>query len=74
MIRLPTLTPKKVITALKKAGFENNGQKGSHFFLWHPVREVQTCVPIHATDLKRGLMKRILKQAGLSEEQFRELL
>ena len=74
MTRLPTLTPKKVITALKKAGFEDNGQKGSHIFLWHPNREIQTCVPIHATDLKRGLMKRILKQADLSEEKFRQLL
>jgi len=33
-----------------------------------------TSVPIHAKDVKRGLMKAILKQAGLSEDDFRALL
>jgi predicted RNA binding protein YcfA (HicA-like mRNA interferase family) len=29
---------------------------------------------MHGGDVKRGLMKQILKQAGLSEAEFRKLL
>jgi predicted RNA binding protein YcfA (HicA-like mRNA interferase family) len=74
MIRLPTLNARKVIQALKAAGFEENGQKGSHLYLWHPLKRLETCVPIHGTDLKRSLLKAILQQVHLSEEEFRKLL
>lgn len=33
-----------------------------------------TDVPIHSGDLKRWLMKEIIKQADLTEEEFRKLL
>ncbi len=63
----------RMIKALKRLGFIETGQKGSHVLLEHPVSKAQTSVPMHGGDLKRGLMKAILRQAGLSEDEFREI-
>lgn len=59
---------------LKKAGFLELEQRGSHLAFWHPETKRQTTVPMHSGDIKRGLMKQILKQAGLSEAEFRKLI
>ena len=74
MTRLPTLTAKKLVAALKRAGFIENGQHGSHLYLWHSEKQIQTCVPIHGKDVKRNLLKLILRQAELTEEEFRGFL
>ena len=54
-----------MIKLLKKNGFENISQNGSHV----KMRNIQTgrtvIVPYHAKDLKKGLEKAILKEAGL---------
>jgi len=74
MTRLPILSARKLIQALERAGFVANGQKGSHFYLWHPEKKLTTCVPMHSQDLKRSLVKKILQQADLTEHELRELL
>jgi len=74
MSRLPTLTARQVVKALLKAGFIEEHQRGSHLSLYHPGTRHQTVVPMHSGDLHRGLLRAILKQSGLTEEQFRELL
>jgi len=72
--RLPTVDAVKILRGLKQAGFVELEQKGSHLMLWHPATRRKTVVPMHGGDVKRGLMKQILKQAGLSETKFRELI
>lgn len=74
MPRLPTLHVRKLIKALEQAGFIFDRQTGSHFILRNPLTRKTTCVPKHGKDVKRSLMKEILQQAGLTEEEFRELL
>ncbi len=74
MSRLPSLTPREVVAALKKAGFEERRQRGGHLFLWHPDREAVTTVPMHARDLPRGTLKAIITQAGLTEGEFLALI
>lgn len=75
MTRLPTLTARKLIQALLKAGFVVQRQRGSHVFLKHPERSLRTCVPMHGgEDLDRSLMRLILRQAGLSEDEFLSLI
>jgi predicted RNA binding protein YcfA (HicA-like mRNA interferase family) len=65
---------RKLVNALKRAGFEEYDQIGSHLILVNEEEDLQTSVPIHSGDIGRGLLKKILKQARLSEEDFRELL
>ena len=74
MTRLPTLTPRQVLAALKRAGFQEHHQRGSHLYLWHPEHSLMTSIPMHARDLRRGTMKAILSQAGLTDDEFRALL
>ncbi|HEX04466.1 MAG TPA: addiction module toxin, HicA family [Bacteroidetes bacterium] len=71
--RLPTLSAKKTIRALKKAGFSVTGQKGSHIYLGNSDGRYTT-VPNHAGDISRGLLFSILDQAGLTPEEFHKLL
>jgi predicted RNA binding protein YcfA (HicA-like mRNA interferase family) len=74
MTRLPTLNTRKLVQALERAGFVVDRQRGSHLVLKHPVKNQTTCVPKHSKDLKRTLLKLILKQAELTEEEFQKLL
>jgi predicted RNA binding protein YcfA (HicA-like mRNA interferase family) len=74
MTRLPTLTAQKIIRALKKAGFVLVRQRGSHYQMKHPERLQRTLIPVHGGDIGRGLLKHILKQAWLTEEEFSKLL
>lgn len=74
MTRLPTLNARKVVATLKRAGFEEIRYKGSHLYLHHPTKDVETSVPMHSGDLGRSLLRAILQQAGLTQEEFRELL
>ena len=73
MTRLPTLRPREVVRALEEAGFHRHRQSGSHLTMKHPDGRL-AILPIHPSDLKREVMKAIIKQAGLSEEEFRKLL
>ncbi|MBW8876088.1 MAG: type II toxin-antitoxin system HicA family toxin [Acidobacteria bacterium] len=74
MSRLPTLQPRQLVAALKRAGFIEHHQTGSHLYLWHPSRKRMTSIPMHPGDLKRGTASAILKQAGLTEDELRDLL
>ncbi|MBI4275807.1 MAG: type II toxin-antitoxin system HicA family toxin [Rhizobiales bacterium] len=74
--RLPSLRARDVIRVLERAGFVATRTSGSHCRLIHsrdPARKVT--VPIHSgTDLKRGTLRGIITQAGLTVAEFLDLL
>ena len=74
MGRLRQIKPRELVSALKQVGFEEYSQSGSHLILVDEERDLQTSVPIHSGDIGHGLLKKILKQVELTEEEFRELL
>lgn len=63
---------KEVLRKLKRAGFEERRQSGSHLVLRHEDGR-QTYLPMHTGDVPTGTFRSILKQAGLNEEEFRDL-
>lgn len=65
-------TAKEVLRKLEKAGFQVKRQSGSYVVLRHSDGR-QTYVSIHSKDIPTGTFKKILKQSGLSEEQFKKL-
>ena len=71
LARLPGRRAKKIIAALQSAGFEIDRQKGSHVTLRNPETKRTTVVPMHSAELPRWLMKKIINDAGLSEDEFR---
>ena len=73
--RLPSLRPRRLIAALKRRGFVERRQTGSHLFLAHPERPGRPVpVPMHARELKRGTLMAILRQAEVTVEELREIL
>ena len=74
--RLPTVTGGKVMDALKRAGFVVVRTSGSHHRLVHKDDASRaTTVPIHkGKDLPRGLVRKIINDAGLTVDEFRALL
>lgn len=59
------MSPKEMIKLLKKNGFREVGQNGSHVNLENTEIKRTVIVPYHSKDLKKGLEQAILKQAGL---------
>jgi predicted RNA binding protein YcfA (HicA-like mRNA interferase family) len=74
--RLPAVSGRRAVRALEKAGFSVNRIAGSHHVLTYPDDPMRTVtVPVHAgRDLKPGTLRAIIRQAGLSVDQFTELL
>jgi predicted RNA binding protein YcfA (HicA-like mRNA interferase family) len=73
--RLPSVTARKAIAALERAGFVVSRTSGSHCRLIYPgdaTRKVT--VPIHTGDLARGTLRSIIAQAGLTVDGFIALL
>lgn len=74
MTKLPSLTGKKVIKALRGAGFAVVRIRGSHHFLRHEDGRT-TIVPVHAGEtIGPGLLSKILRDCELTRSEFRELL
>jgi predicted RNA binding protein YcfA (HicA-like mRNA interferase family) len=72
MSRLPILSGKELIRILKRAGYQEVRQRGSHIRLVCPGRKPIT-VPDYKT-IDRTLLRKILRDAELSPEQFDALM
>ncbi len=70
--KLPTVRPKKVIKTLLRNGFNIHHTTGSHYIL--KKDGLRVTVPYHNKDLKPGTIRTIIKQAGLTVEEFVNLL
>ena len=71
MSRLPTLTYREVITRLRQAGFVFDRQaKGSHEIWYNPDTHRRTPVPNPPGTIARGTLRAIIREAGLSIDDF----
>jgi len=67
MPKLPVVSGKECRKALERLGFDYVRQRGSHVVM---KRDDAGCVvPMHA-EIKTGTLSGILKQAGVSVEEF----
>ncbi len=71
--RLPVVSGATVIAALRRAGFVHVRTKGSHAKLRHRESGRTVIVPLHR-ELATGTLTSVLRQAGLSVDEFRQLL
>ena len=74
--RLPAINGRRVIQALTSAGFAVDRVVGSHHVLTYPGDPTRTVVvPVHSgRDLKPGTLRAIIRQAGLTVDEFTELI
>ncbi len=74
MSKLRAVRSSEVLSALSRAGFQQVRQRGSHVRLRHPDGRVVT-VPRHGSqDIGRGLLRKILRDAELTPDEFLKLL
>ena len=73
-MKLPLLSGIELIKRLKRAGFIAVRQKGSHVRLEKSDGNttIKITVPMHP-ELKKGTLNRILKDAGISLQDFDKL-
>jgi len=72
--RLPRITGRDIVTALRKAGFEVARIKGSHHFLRHADGR-GTVVPVHSGEtIGPGLLTAILRDCEIERDEFTALL
>ncbi len=65
---------KKIIKALSKLGFKIVRKRGSHVVMKHADGRL-TVVPVHAgEELGTGLLNKIIKDTGLTKEEFVKIL
>jgi predicted RNA binding protein YcfA (HicA-like mRNA interferase family) len=72
--KLQLISGREAVQALQKVGYEIDHQTGSHIILRHinsPHRRLS--VPNHKT-LAKGTLRALIRQAGLTVEEFNELL
>ena len=74
MFRIHPVNPQKLIEVLQKAGFKVLRQKGSHVIMMND-KKTRIVVPVHpGKDVKPGLIRAIIKEAGLTRDEFIKLL
>jgi predicted RNA binding protein YcfA (HicA-like mRNA interferase family) len=76
MPRMPRVTGAEVAVALRRAGWQPvAGAKGGHRQFKHPQRPGRVTVPVHAGEiLPLPTLNGILKQAGMTVDELRDLL
>jgi len=72
MLRLPLLSGRKIVAVLAKLGYQEIRQRASHIRLSCPGKKSIT-VPDYKI-ISRGLLRKILRDAEISQKEFLNLL
>ena len=71
MGRLAGFNYREIVKRLKKLGFTFDRQAaGSHEIWYSQTTKRYTTIPNHPGDMPEGTLRAILKQAGISPEEF----
>ncbi len=73
MARLPRIAGMKAVKAFSKDGWFMARQTGSHAIMVKSGRMVTLSVPKHR-ELDRGTLRKLIRLAGLTVDEFVELL
>ena len=69
MPELPRISGAEAIKAFRRAGFEKKRQRGSHVVLKKEGFPMLLSVPLHK-ELDRGILRSLIRDAGLTIEDF----
>lgn len=75
MASLPIISGRKCCAALSKIGFVQVRQKGSHIIMQKQLPNTTLTIPVpDHKELAAGTLRSIIRQAGLTVEEFADLL
>lgn len=73
MTEIPQISADKCVTTLEKAGYRLLRQIANHIHMRRDNPFAQVAIPNHKP-IKRGTLQSIIRQSGLSVDEFLELL
>ena len=71
---LPKLSGRQLVAALAKINYEKDRQKGSHIVLRQTIAPYRRLVVPDHKEVAKGTLRAIIKQAGLTVDEFIDLL
>jgi len=75
MCQLPTITGRDAVRVFQAAGFEVTRITGSHHIIARPGHPFRLSVPVHGHGpLKKGTLRGLIRDAGMTVEQFVTLM
>jgi len=73
MPKLPVISGAEAVQAFERAGWYRERQRGSHVVLLRPGHLASLSVPLHR-ELAPGTLRALIRNAGLTVEEFVNLL
>ncbi len=73
MPKLPCISGQRAVRAFQRAGWEVARQRGSHVVLTRADSIYTLSIPLHPV-LGPGLLRDLIRKAGLTVEEFADLL
>lgn len=73
MSKIPSFKPRELIKKFEKIGYIIDRQKGSHVILYNSINGKRLTVPLHVKDVPKGTLLSIIRQSGLTREEFLKL-
>ncbi len=73
MSKLPRISSRECVSALEKLGFTKVRQKGSHIVMRRDDPYARTIVPENK-EIPTGTLRAIIRDVGISVDEFNELL
>ena len=70
----PVVKATELVRALNRLGYRTHRQKGSHLIMIKDDSSHQPVIPLHSGDIKTGTLRAIIRQLGLTVEEFKKLL
>ena len=71
---LPRVSGREVVKALLKVGYERDRQRGSHIILRQVAAPHRRLVIPDHNEVAKGTLRAIIRQAGLTVDEFKALL
>ncbi|KWT76382.1 type II toxin-antitoxin system HicA family toxin [Candidatus Magnetominusculus xianensis] len=67
-----TFSGKDVVKALRRIGFVVDHYRGSHIFMHNLEKNISVVVPFHK-EIKKGTLSNIIKKAGITIDELKNL-
>ncbi len=74
MPKLPVITPRQLISVLKKFGFLEHRQHGTSHLIFKHIDGRRAVVPMHSKDIPKGTLLGIMRDCEMSKQQLIDLL
>ena len=71
---LPRVSGRKIVIALEKYGYEKDRQKGSHIVMRQTIYPYRRIVVPDHREVAKGTLRAIIRQIGLTVEEFKKII